>query len=63
MKDYGIPDDIDPTKFSRNLRITRKKFCPEWCVLIDAIVLKGKDIENIVLRIRKRNKAKVSQKA
>jgi hypothetical protein len=44
IKSYEIPDDIDPTKFSRNLRITRKKFCPEGCVLIVAIVLKAKAI-------------------
>jgi len=52
IKNYKIPDDIDPTKFSRNLRITRKKFFPEWCVLIDAIVLRGKAIQNRILQIR-----------
>lgn len=63
MKNYKIPDDIDPTKFSRNLRITRKKFFPEWCVLIDAIDLKGKNIQSRILQPNKKHKAKVYQKA
>lgn len=40
-----IPVDIDPKKFSRNLKITTKMFWLEAFVLRDAIVLKMKGVK------------------
>ena len=40
-----IPVDMDPKKFSRNLRITTKMFWLEALVLRDAIVLKMKAVK------------------